>query len=328
MWQISCCPLILLIFIAIFTPWSVFYGLYHRSEACATHYALANAVVQCGYGTSKYYQGIEIRVSSGDSLQGTLRAWNVREDDLILYSRPIGPYNIDDKLRSPYALLEGWDMYLWEGSVISGFCCVQSRNNDSQTAMLNVFLSEDDAFSFISSEGNTENYIFSETIKIPRYDQNCFRNWGVDRPLRVKRSAYHVFVLHTSTDSNMTFIYNTTIIQKYVNVSDYENPRYFSHKSETYFPYPNGIGNPTDYVTICEAPDYVYQSISNTSSSDDYSTDIISCVTPYGWITPVFATIAGICGVLLYTCIIGVFLICKLHLCSKSKPKDPEQTEL
>ena len=278
------------------------------------HYTLSLDEVQCGQGNSLKYEGIDIQGHSeaGDSLLDTFKAFLVCKHDLKLYYRkrlpiPDGGLLNDDH----YRVLNGWQIYTWEKSSISGYCCIQNRNNlTDQTASLHVFLTKQDVTSFRNGKG-AKNFVFSETITIPPNKQQCFNNWRADSPLTVTQSAYHHFTLHVSAD-NMNFSSEISLVQSYVNTSDYEDPKYFRFDNKTYFPYPNKFNHPTEYVVICEAPDYmnpivditrsplvhdVPNSIYSITRPEAESLHIRSCNRPYMWMKPSFIGISVVGGI-------------------------------
>ena len=276
---------------------------YHKylngDGASATYYILNDAVIQCGAGNSQYYKGINIAGSKHprDTLMGDFVAWLVRRDEVKRYSRQLGPFSDGYTLTNGehFAVLERWDAYLWEGSMISGFCCVQNLNTTEHTASLHVFTSDEDVMQFQRS-GKAQNFVFSETLTIPPKAKYCFEKWRQDRPLHVKKSAYHIFVLHVSAD-NINFTSEITYNQIYVNTSDYRYEKHFSSSSHTYFPYLSGILHPTDYVTICQAPDSITTSNNtNITRPEAVSLHILSWQSLYTWrmVLPVITTLSGL----------------------------------
>jgi hypothetical protein len=324
------CLLVALLFSGLSLSYVPYHQHLHANGGTTTHYVLTNAVVQCGEKNSQRYKGINVggSLKTGDSLQGTFNAWLVPRDDLRLYSKQVGPYSDGYSLTGDhYALLNGWRIYPWKDSVISGYCCVQNQNKTGQTASLHVFSNDEDVSRFQHS-GNARNPIISETIDVPSNTERCFQTWGKERPLRVEQSAYHYFVLTVSAD-NMNFTSEITILQNYINTSDYTDPKHFNYNSHTYFPFPNGIRHPTDYVTICQAPDYLS---SNFSKPEAESLHILSWGSPYPWqvVFPVLCYIFAIEAVIIFIalCIAWLYLKsihcncyerCSLTLCNRIK---------
>ena len=288
-------------------------------QGSSTHLALSAAAVQCGSGNSLHYKGINVQGSlkSGDALQGTFSAWLVRRNKLKLYSKQIGPIPDGYLLRDDrYALLNGWSTYTWEGSAISGFCCVQNQNNKEQTATLHIFVTDEDVKRY-RDESNAKNYIFSESITIPTNEKHCFQKWGMDKPLEVDKSAYHFFVLHVSAD-DMNFTSEISLLQKYVNTSDYKKPKYFSYNNHTYLPFPRGFKDPTDYIVICRAPYYITSSI-DINKPDVWSLHVCSWGSPYGWrvVFPVVSAISGACFLMVLYITIASIVLCVMWLKQK-----------
>ena len=182
-------------------------------------------------GNSNTHRGINLEgLQLGvDTLQGVFNAWLVRRDDLKLNSRHAGPfpygYTLLDGER--YVQLLGWSEYLWEGSVISGFCCVGNLNDTEATASLHLFTDDEDVDRY--REGNpAQNYVLSETVTIPPGTEHCFTEWGRNRPFNVTKSSYHFFILKVS-ENNMNFTSEISLLQTYVNTSDYTDPHRFKY---------------------------------------------------------------------------------------------------
>ena len=301
--------------ITLSTP--VLYDKYLSGDGIgAIYYILTNAAIQCGAGNSQNYQGINLEGSMQprDTLLGDFDAWLVRRDEVKLYSRQLGPFSDGYTLTNDehFAVLERWEAYyLWEGSVVSGFCCVQNQNGTKRTASLHVFTSDEDVMHFKSS-GKAENFVFSETLTIPPDAERCFENWGPGRPLTVRKNAYYFFILHVAAD-NMNFTSEITYNQTYVNTRDYRHQKHFNYNSHTYFPYPTGFQQPTDYIAICRAPDSL--TMFNTSRPEAASLHIRSWQSPYSWraALPVIATFCSLCFV-------GAFFAGCIVLCKLLKP--------
>ena len=248
-----------------------------------TQFVLTDAAVQCGGGNSDKYKSINVQGSlqGGDSLQGIIRAWLVPRDDVRLYSQQRGPfpdgYPLLDGQR--YTLLLGWSIYLWEGSVISGYCCVQNQNDTDVNASLHLFTDDEATIQYRDGEPPTR-YVLAETVNIKPGTTHCFTEWGKNKPYTVKKNSYHFFILHVSKD-NTNFTSKITLNQSYVNTSDYANPHYFNYDNDTYFKFPNNYLHPTDYIAICQAPSYLDRS--NISHPEAESLHMQSWNNPYLW---------------------------------------------
>ena len=114
---------------------------------------------------------------------------------------------------------------------------------------------------------------------------------------------------------NMNFTSEITVLQKYVNTSDYTNPKHFTYNSHTYFPFPRGVGHLTDYVTICQAPDYLS---SNFSKPEAESLHILSWGSPYPW-QVVFPVITVLSCILVFNALIISVALCIAWPYLKSK---------
>ena len=232
------------------------YSIYLKgSTEVQTHYASTNTTIDCGTGNSRTHNGINLEGSlqRGDTLDGVINAWLVRRDKLKLYSQKAGPY-IDGYRPFPgdhTVQLSGWNVYLWVGSIISGYCCVQNENGTERTASIFLFTSFDDSLNFRSG-GHAENYILTETLTIPQGYARCFSIFGPDKPLTINESSYHIFVVQFSAN-NMNFSSEINYLQNYVNTSDYSHPHEFQYNSQTHLQFPTGPEHPTDYIAICKA---------------------------------------------------------------------------
>ena len=283
------------------------------SDRIDTHYALTNAAIQCGTGNSQKHDGINLRGSlkGGDTLEGAIEAWVIRRDSLKLYTQTVGPFysGYTSLPGNHYIQLLGWSVYLWEGSVIYGYCCIQNKNDTEQTASLFVFTSIDDSLNF--REGNPpKNYIFNDKLNLPQGDSHCFTKWG-EHPLKVKESSYYFVVVEFSAD-NMNLSAKIFYHQNSVNTSDYSNPHKFQHNTQTSFKFPTGVTHPKEYVAICRAPDYLNNKSSHPEAE---SIHILSMGTPHKW-APVFLVvlILSICGALPFgAACCGLFAYFKLH---------------
>ena len=318
--MLTSCLLVALFFSGLAVSYTPYHQYHYANGGTTTHYVLTNAVVQCGEGTSQRYRGINVKGSkeTDDTLLGAFSAWLVPQHDLKLYSQQVGPFPDGDSLTGVhYALLKGWRVYPWKGSNISGFCCVQNQNKTGQTASLHVFTSDKDVSRFQRNR-SARSSIISETIDVPSSTERCFQTWGRERSLTVKKSAYHYFIVTVSAD-NMNFTSEITVLQKYVNTSDYTNPKFFTYKSHTFFPFPRGITHPTDYVVICQAPDYLS---SNISRPEAESLHILSWGSPYWWQVAFQVFTALSCVIVVTTLIISITLcIAWPYLKSKHRQK-------
>ena len=70
------------------------------------------------------------------------------------------------------------------------------------------------------------------------------------------KNSYYYFVVTFSAD-NMNFTSMIDYTQNTVNTSEYSHPHKFKYNTETYLKFPACPTNPTEYVAVCKAPDYL-----------------------------------------------------------------------
>ena len=280
-----------------------------HGTVCTTQYVLSFDSVQCGQVKSRYYDVMKIEGSmgAGDTLEGTLRAWLVREKDLILYSRsrpavPDGSYISEHT----YVLLNGWQIYTWKDSIISGYCCISNNGSVEKTAHFYIFSNDEDLQSFTSGEG-ARNAILSDTITIPPNRQKCFERWGAKHPFTVKVSSYYFMGVDIPAD--MTYSSNIAGLLTYVNTSDYSDPHYFRFSNATRFHLHDQFLHQNDYVAICEAP-LDKQTNKNESALGASSLHIRSCNEPHGWMGWASYMLATVGGLLLLATLVLFPLSC------------------
>ena len=263
---------------------------------CNAEYILTNDSVQCGTVNSLRYERMDIGgvLKSGDTLQGVLQAWLVRNDNLKLYTQSIQPYIYGGYLPDhEHILLSGLTTYTWKSSIIYGYCCIYNNGTTAKTAYLYIFLNDDDVVNFMNGEG-AKNEILSDQITIPANEQRCFNKWGNSSPLTVTRSSYHF--IGVDIPANTTYSSNITLLQAYVETSDYGTPHYFSYDNFTHFPVPGGFLSRNEYIAICRAPLSIYKTkqVSPASQIGAESAHILSCKEPYHWMKPTFPSLLGI----------------------------------
>ena len=240
---------------AYVTPYSIFLNDLDSEEVL--YYNYNNTAIECGTKDSLKYSGIHLRGSmhNDDTLNDTINAWLIRKIDLKFYSQNVGPFYDGYPLRpgDHIRLLNGWGIYLWIGSVISGYCCIHNDNGTDQTASLFIFATFEDSLNFRSGEP-PKHYILTETLTIPQGNTSCFKKWGRNKPVTVSKNSYYYFVVKFSAD-NMNFTSMIDYTQNTVNTSGYSHPHKFKYNTETYLKFPTGATNPTEYVAVCKAPD-------------------------------------------------------------------------
>ena len=287
------------------------YAAYHYylqgSEDCQTNYVLSTDTIQCGYGNSLQYDGAEIKGCpiDGDVMTETLNAWQIRDDELILYSQTRLPVKSNGLTTDHLTfLLLGWQIYTWKNSIIAGFCCIANDNDEEKTASLHMFRHSEDAYRFQQGEG-VRNAILSEQIHVPPNKTFCFQKWGTKSPFTVTHSSYHY--IGVDLPANMNYTANITVTQSYVNISDYPNakPKQFRRDNHTHFTYPHTWVYQRDYLYICKAP-LIYPE--HKSKPDSVSLHICTCNEPYPWMKPTFTSIAAFGG-------FGILLILTVLTC-------------
>ena len=294
-----CCLTFGLLFIFMIFSYIPYVHFVQVSNNGATHLALADAAVQCGRGSSDEHRGINLEGSlKDDSLQSDFNAWLVNPDSIKLYSQNAGPFPDGYTLLNGqrYVRLLGWSEYLWKGSVISGYCCVGNLNNTEATASLHLFTDDEDVNRF--REGKpAENYELSENVTVPPETEHCFTKWGENNPFLVTKSSYHFFILKVS-ENNMNFTSEISLLQNYVNTSDYTDPHQFEYNSHTFIEFPNDYSHPTEYLTICQTYSNLDQA--NLSHPDAESIHIRSWNSPYYWkYCFIISTVIGCVGLIL-----------------------------
>ena len=309
------CLVLLLLSLLLSMPYIPYLIYLKGSIDVQTHYASTNTAIDCGTGNSRTHNGISLKGSlqRGDTLDGVINAWLVRRDKLKLYSQKAGPY-IDGYRPLPgdhTVQLSGWNVYLWVGSVISGYCCVQNENGTERTVSIFLFTSFDDSLNFRSG-GHAENYILTETLTIPQGYDRCFSIFGQDKPLTVNESSYHIFVVQFSAN-NMNFSSEIDYLQNYVNTSDYSHPHEFQYDSQIHLQFPTGPEHPTDYIAICKAPDYVTL---KTAHPEAGSIHIQSWGSQYWWDTLFIVTFSISLLMCVYTAAAS-FFVCVWHAYKK-----------
>ena len=314
---VCCClllPLLLLSLLLVlsYIPYTIYL---HKDADSHTYYIMSLDRVLCAEANSLHYSGIEIEgfLGAGDSLQGTIKSWLLREDHLKPYhylNPPIVTKGSVTELNNGPVLLSGWQIYTWKTSNISGYCCVSNHNDTDINASLYIFQNDKDETKFFQT-GVVKNAILSDTITVQPNRSECFHKWGKAAPFYVEKSAYHYFVLDAPV--NTSYSANMTVLEAYVNTSDYTNPKYFRYDNKTYFSISRYFSHPTNFLAICEAPLYVV----NDTKLESVSLHIRTTYTPYKWMKPIFITTTVLGGILflLFCVLLICFLvvICKVH---------------
>ena len=238
------------------------------------YYVSTNTAIDCGERNSLRHAGIHLKGSlqAGDT-ESTISAWLINKHDLKFYSQNVGPFYDGYPLRpgDRTRMLYGWGVYLWIGSVISGYCCIHNENGTEQTSSLFLFTTFEDALNFRSGEP-PKHYILTETLTIPQGDTRCFTKWGRTKPITVSKNSYYYFVVTFSSD-NMNFTSVIDYTQNTVNTSEYSHPHKFKYNTETYLKFPTGHFHQKEYyIAICRVPEA--ESIHIISWGSKYSWEV------------------------------------------------------
>ena len=309
------CLLIFSVSISLSPLLSALYIKYlYGSEDCQVNYILSNDTVQCGYGNSLHYDGADIKGCpvKGEVLINTLTVWQIRDDELILYSQTLPPVNFNGETADSTTLvLLGWQHYMWRDSVIAGFCCITNDNEEEKSALLHMLRDNDDAYSFTRGD-SARNKILSEKIYVPPKNTSCFQTWGIGSPFTVTHSSYHY--IGVDLPANMSYTANITVTQTYVNISDYPNskPKLLGRDNHTHFTYPYSWINRIDYLYICKAPP-VYPE--HMSEPDSVSLHTCTCNKHPDWVLAIMILIPYIITMLCVTC--TCICICTVYKCTK-----------
>lgn len=333
---VPCLYIILLSLIAVFilgviTLFPLFKDtILHNETHCETDYILSFDTIQCGKVNSLKYEitNISGTVKTGDTIQGVLQAWLVKESHLKVYAQKSPTVTdgatISDRTR---IYLNGWNIYTWKNSTISGYCCIYNNGTTAQTAYMDIFVKDKDLLNFLSGEGS-KNAILSDNITIPPKRQVCFQKWGTSSPLIVNISSYHF--IGVDVPANTTFTSSVTVEQVYVNGSDYGTPHYFKCDNFTSFKVPHNrhFWEGTEYVLVCKAPLDESQvklqgdkdskeNITLASRVGAESLHIQSCNEPHHWTKTPFPVLLAVSFLLIITIIVTsvVSCICQYKCC-------------
>ena len=103
----------LLIFALLMASYAPYHYYLEGSENCQANYILSTDIIQCGYGNSLQYDGANIEGCpvDGDVMTETLNAWQIRDDELILYSQTLLPVKSNGLTTDHLTfLLLGWQI--------------------------------------------------------------------------------------------------------------------------------------------------------------------------------------------------------------------------
>ena len=332
--------LVAVLMLGVFFLFPVFKDtILHDGTHCETNYILSNDTIQCGKVNSLKYEitNISGTMKTGDKIQGVLQAWLVKEKRLKFYAQKSPTFtdgaNVSDHTQ---IYLNGWNIYTWKNSTISGYCCIYNNGTTAQTAYLYIFVKDKDLLNFLSGEG-VKNAILSDNISIPPNRQVCFQKWGTSSPLIVNKSSYHF--IGVDVPANTTYSSSVTVEQVYVNGSDYGTPHYFKYDNSTSFKVPHNrhFWEGTEYVLVCKAPlDENHVNLTGDKDSKGsitlasrvgYSAEslhIRSCNEPHHWIETPFPVLLAVSFLLIITIIVFsvVSCICQ-YKCCRHRPIIP-----
>ena len=273
------------------------YDVYLKGSGDCTEYEVVTPEpVLCGEGSSRRYDGVSTTIVEETPQGEAIRASLVDRSDLKFYSQDKSLPNNSEPLRGNVRFNSGHVVYTWSGSVIFGSCCVENQDSINQTATLEIYDSYDNAF-----RPGGGNRVFSETITAEVDAVTCFQDWSNENPFVVEKSAYYIFALRSAADSNMNYATEMTVHQQFVNTSDYTNTNYFTSSNYSYFPYRGGVTNPTDYVTICEAPPPLI---------DPGNLHVQSCPKSRPWVKGLFIAFIPIGTVLFFVLVVAIVYYC------------------
>ena len=235
----------------------------------------------------------------GDELREPLKVWLIPERNRMLYcckeqSASDGSYLSNQTI----VLLNGWQIYTWKDSIISGCCCISNNGSVEKTANMYIFRNYTDYKTFKNGEG-ARNTILSDTITIPPNGTKCFERWGPKHPFTVKVSSY--YFMGVDIPAEMTYSSNITVSQTYVNTSDYSDPHYFRFSNSTHFSLHNTFLHRNEYIAICKAQ--------KNSESGSASLHILSCNEPHHW-TNIFIALLIVGCIGLLVVVIFAFIAC------------------
>ena len=273
-----------------------------------------NGSIECEAANSLYYDTITVNSSTqSDIILGTMQAWLVRKQELKFYLEPQQPVISSGRATDrEQILLNGWQIYMWKGSIIHGYCCITNNSTTEQTASLYMFTTHKDILKYLLGEG-ARNVVLSDDITVPPGTERCFRKWGSNAPLTVSHNAYHF--IGVNVPSNLSLSSNVTVLQKTVNPNDYGEPQNFTFGTGTTITLSERPFSSNDYIVICQAPSSVtavYLDIKHVPTDDELGTVlkskglyINSCKEPHLWMAITFAMLLNV-GI----CLVIIFVIC------------------
>lgn len=299
-----------------------------KSDTCITYYTITSNSEQCGLVNSHDYQGVCFNgeKKNGDATSGTVKIWVVPQQQLHLHFKhtdPIIHNHVYVSQRKPVFINDNYSYtYTWLNSTIFGFCCVSNNGTSETNTSMYIFDNETDVFDFVNGKG-AKNAVINETmIMEPDGMMNCFTKWGSDAPLRVNESAYYYIAVDLPAHS--TYNSNVTIIQAFVDTSEYGTPRYVTTSNSTNYDISSEYVN---YVGICEGP-YTekYDILQPLPAPDAESLHIQTCYVPKPTLLPqttpiaIVSTLSAIAillciatCIILYCCLRRERSVCSCH---------------
>ena len=315
--------LLLLTSLLTFASFGVYETKLSRSTQCQTNYILMNGSIECEAANSLHYGTITVNRSTqtSDIILGTMQAWLVRKQELKFYLEPQQPVISSGRATDrEQVLLNGWQTYMWKGSIIHGYCCITNNGTTEQTASLYMFTRHEDILNYLLGKG-ARNAFLSDDITVPPGTERCFRKWGSNDPLTVYHNSYHFIGVDVPANSSLSS--NITVLQMTINPNDYGEPHNFTFDTGTTFTLSERPFSSNDYIVICQAPSSltaVYLDIEHVPTDNALRTVlksfaskglyINSCKEPHQWMEITFVIFLNI-GVWL----LNIFCCCCCCCC-------------
>ena len=294
-----------------------------RNAQCQTNYILTNGSIECEAANSLYYDTITVNRSTqtSDIILGTMQAWLVRKQKLKFYLEPQQPVISSGRATDrEQVLLNGWQIYMWKGSIIHGYCCITNNGTTEQTTSLYMFTRHEDIVNYLLGKG-ARNAFLSDDITVPPGKERCFRKWGSNAPFTVYHNSYHFIGVDVPANSSLSS--NITVLQMTINPNDYGEPQNFTFDIRTTFTLSEPLFSSTDYIVICQAPSSltaVYLDIEHVPTDNELGTVlksfaskglyINSCKEPHQWMEITFSIL-----LIVVECLLTVFFWCSCCCC-------------
>ena len=206
-----------------YAPYEIFLK---EDGGSGTYYILPLNDVFCGEANSMHFSGIKIEgfLDTGDGLQGTIKSWLLREDDLKLYyylNSPIWTNGSVTEVNNGPVLFNGYQIYTWKTSEISGYCCVTNHNDTDIDALLYIFQNDEDF-----QTGVAKNAILSDTITVQPNTSECFHKWGKAAPFYVEKSNSTISNIQRRTSLSHLYNYIDISQSNYTKIKNPSSPHH------------------------------------------------------------------------------------------------------